>query len=118
MLKILTKFGAAAVVASFISMVPLAHQAEAITRGKPVAGGLTCQFFFKKIHFHKGRSRYQVTKQAAMQAAIARWVRFTVWEYGSAWGNYRIARYKSHNCWPTKHRPGWKCHVKAQPCRY
>lgn len=66
-------------------------------------------------HFHDGNGTGR-TRRDAEQSAIRSWVEFTAWEYGTPWGNFRIAVSKSMNC-TGGNQAGWTCHVQARPCR-
>jgi len=66
-------------------------------------------------HFHLGEGRPAASKQAAVHSAIRDWIGYTAGEYGSAWGNFRIAASKSARCEPAGR--GWVCSVNARPCR-
>lgn len=66
-------------------------------------------------HFHDGSSAGQASKKAAEIVAIRVWQDFTTWEYGSAWGSYRLAASQNANC--TQSGGGWSCVVRARPCR-
>ena len=66
-------------------------------------------------HLHYGASDSMSTKKSARRDAIASWVSFVDLEYGSAWANFKNARYKSISC--RNQEAGWSCNVEANPCR-
>lgn len=66
-------------------------------------------------HFHSGSSSGHKTRKQAEGAAAHDWAGFTAWEYGTAWGSYRLAASKSMEC--SKSAGTWSCHVEARPCR-
>lgn len=74
-------------------------------------GGRTFCF---KDHYHYGSSGPQPTRKAAEAAAIQSWVDFVVFEYGRAYGNFKIAQSKGMNC--TDNGGTWSCSVEARPC--
>jgi hypothetical protein len=65
-------------------------------------------------HFHDG-SGSGANRAQAERAAIRSWTEFTVWEYGTPWGNYGVAVSKKMDC--SGGRRGWSCAVEARPCR-
>lgn len=70
-------------------------------------------FCFKE-HYHYGSSGQQASKKAAEAAAIQSWADFVVFEYGRAYGNFKIAQSKGMNC--TDNGGSWSCTVEARPC--
>jgi hypothetical protein len=66
-------------------------------------------------HFHYGSGKALPNRKAAEAEAIASWVGFTAWEYGDAWGNYRIAASRAMNC--SQSGGSWSCETEARPCR-
>ena len=66
-------------------------------------------------HFHNGSSSGHKTRKLAEEAAARDWAGFTAWEYGTAWGSYRLAASKSMNC--SQSGGTWGCQVEARPCR-
>lgn len=90
--------------------------AEAISLPRKMTDGRTCRMLLGKPHLHTGRSRPKATKEIAYQAAIVRWSRFTVWEYGPNWGDFHLAARRYSACAAAK-GGGWICKVEAQPCR-
>ncbi len=66
-------------------------------------------------HFHHGFGSGQASKRAAFVEAVKGWQSFTRLEYGNDWANIRLAASKSRSC--SRSKRGWKCHVKARPCR-
>lgn len=73
-------------------------------------GGRICM----SEHFHSG-SGSGPTKKAAESEAVASWVSFTVFEYGTIWGSFQRAASKGVACKPKGDR--WQCDVEARPCR-
>lgn len=67
-------------------------------------------------HYHYG-SGTGATKKVAQAAAIKDWEGFTAFEYGTSWGNFRIANKKSEKCTGTDKAKDWKCDVEALACR-
>lgn len=65
-------------------------------------------------HYHTGNSAGLASKKAAEVAAIKNWQDFTAWEYGSAWGSFRMAESKKVSC---SGGGSWSCTVDARPCR-
>ena len=66
-------------------------------------------------HAHVGSSSGLRTRKLALKEAKRDWAGFTAWEYGDAWGNFRIAGGKTGRC--VKSRDGWACDVGARACR-
>jgi len=66
-------------------------------------------------HFHNGSSAGQNTRKLAEAAAARDWAGFTAWEYGLAWGSYRLAASKSMQC--DQSGAAWGCKVEARPCK-
>ena len=66
-------------------------------------------------HLHFGSSDSFKSRRLAMRDAIASWRSFTVFEYGSQWGHWRLSRNKKVNCG----REGglWRCSIESTPCR-
>ncbi len=66
-------------------------------------------------HLHYGTSDSFKSKKQAFRDAIASWAGFTVFEYGEAWGHWRLSINKAVNC---KNNGGlWKCSIQSTPCR-
>ncbi len=65
-------------------------------------------------HFHDGAGSAK-TRKAAEAAAQRSWIDFTAFEYGSAWGSYKIAASKSLDC--TEAGSRWSCVINARPCK-
>lgn len=68
-----------------------------------------------KSHEHYGESPRWPSKKGARAYAHRAWERFTVWEYGKAWGSLRLAAGKRERCERSGQR--WVCSVVARPCR-
>lgn len=68
-------------------------------------------------HFHDGSSNGKPTRKAAEVEAIRVWQDFTGWEYGRAWGNFRLAESKGVKCSGANSDRSWSCQVTARPCR-
>ncbi|MEZ5817980.1 MAG: hypothetical protein R3D44_12945 [Hyphomicrobiaceae bacterium] len=66
-------------------------------------------------HFHDGSSAGQSSRKAAEIEAIRVWQDFTGWEYGRAWGSFRLAESKGIKC--SGGGNSWGCNVTARPCR-
>lgn len=66
-------------------------------------------------HSHSGSSSGQKTRKLAEAAAARDWAGFTAWEYGLAWGSYRLAASKSMQC--EQSGATWGCKVEARPCK-
>ena len=79
------------------------------TKGR--IGGRTCLI----DHKHAGHSPSWPTLAGAKAAAIRKWESFTIWEYGKAWGSYRLAANKSMSC--QKDGSRHICMTTANPCR-
>jgi hypothetical protein len=73
-------------------------------------GGRTCL----SDHYHDGAGTGE-TRKAAEASAIASWTDFTVLEYGTVWGSYKIAAGKQMNC-TEKGAKEWSCATTARPC--
>jgi hypothetical protein len=73
-------------------------------------GGKTCM----TEHEHGGEGTLP-SKKGARQAAIRHWQSFTTWEYGRAWGRYRLAAARKMDC--QAGGSGWLCKTTARPCR-
>ena len=65
-------------------------------------------------HFHDGQGS-NANRAKAEAEAVKNWTDFTALEYGSAWGNFKIADQKRMNC--TQGAQGFVCDVSAIPCR-
>lgn len=66
-------------------------------------------------HLHYGSSGVFRSKRQAMKDAIESWAGFTVFEYGSEWGHWRLSRNKKVGC--KKGADGWQCSIQSTPCR-
>ena len=66
-------------------------------------------------HFHSGSSSGQKTRRLAEAAAAQDWSGFTAWEYGTAWGSYRLAASKTMEC--SQNGATWSCTTQARPCK-
>lgn len=66
-------------------------------------------------HLHYGSSDSFKTKRQAMGDAIESWASFTVFEYGSEWGDWRLSINKAVNC--GRDAGMWKCSIQSTPCR-
>lgn len=71
--------------------------------------------FCQGDHLHYGASESFKSKRSAMRDAIESWRSFTVFEYGSEWGNWRISVNKSVKC--TRSNKLWQCNIQSTPCR-
>lgn len=109
-----TKFGLAVAAALLISTFLLSGTALAISRGVKQPDGMICRDLLKEPHHHYGKGHGH-SRAAALAGAVKRWSRFTVFEYGHAWGDWGIARRKSVDC---RHHRLWWCDIKAQPCKH
>lgn len=65
-------------------------------------------------HYHYGSGRGP-TQSHAKAAAVNSWVWPTALEYGSSWGDYRLAAGKSMKC--ARSGPIWTCDTQARACR-
>lgn len=100
------------------SSIMVTDTADAISLPRTMADGKVCRMLLGAAHMHSGKSfKASATKHSAFEAAVIRWSRFTAWEYGPEWGDFRIAARQTASCAPAR-RGGWKCKVEAQPCRY
>lgn len=70
-----------------------------------------------KDHFHHGSSMGMANRKTAEREAITSWQSFTAWEYGGAWGGFRMAESKSVKCSGADANRSWGCQVSARPCR-
>jgi hypothetical protein len=73
-------------------------------------GGRTCL----SDHFHDGAGTGD-TRKAAEAKAIVSWIEFTVLEYGTDWGSYKIAGSKRMDC-TEKGAKEWSCALSARAC--
>ncbi|MDX2156126.1 MAG: hypothetical protein SFW09_06415 [Hyphomicrobiaceae bacterium] len=98
---------------SFLSVasVPAAAQGLSDLHEKVRVGAKVCFV----DHFHSGSSAGHRSKKEAEIAAIRSWQDFTGWEYGSAWGNFRMAESRGIKC--DGGGSSWGCNVQARPCR-
>ena len=64
-------------------------------------------------HYHYGSGSGPTQKQAQADA-INSWEWPTGLEYGSSWGDYRLAVGKSMKC--TRSGAVWSCDTQARPC--
>lgn len=76
-------------------------------------GGKVCM----KDHFHDGSSNNMATRKAAETEAMRVWQDFTAWEYGRAWGSFRMSESKGVKCSGADRDRSWSCQVTARPCR-
>ena len=109
-----------ALVAVIVSPVVVTDKAAAISLPRTMSDGRVCRMLLGAAHMHSGhsgRTKAYATKEMAQHAAIMRWSRFTAWEYGPEWGDFRVAARRTARCTPGT-RGGWKCKVEAQPCRH
>ena len=65
-------------------------------------------------HYHHG-SGSGPTQSHARAAAVNSWVWPTALEYGSSWGDYRLAVGKRMKC--TRSHAVWTCDTQARACR-
>jgi hypothetical protein len=72
-------------------------------------GGKTC--FTDHYHYGSGSG---ATKAAAQKDAIASWVSFTDFEYGSDWAHFSRAAGKSVSC---SGGGSVSCQIEARPCK-
>lgn len=85
--------------------------AEAGKRGRKGGKALYCQ----GDHLHYGTSDSFKSKKQAFKDAVVSWAGFTVFEYGSEWGNWRLSVNKKVSC---KNSGGaWQCSIQSTPCR-
>ncbi len=75
------------------------------------SGGKLCL----RDHEHYGESPPWVSKKGALAAARRKWENFTTWEYGTKWGQLRLAASKRTDC--RKAGTRWVCSIVARPCR-
>ncbi len=68
----------------------------------------------KAYHFHTW-SASGPTKRAAQRAALRGWRSYTVFEYGKAWGNFKLAGNRALRC--SGARGSWSCTATGRPCR-
>jgi hypothetical protein len=66
-------------------------------------------------HFHEG-SGVGKTRKEAEDVATRSWIEFTAFEYGTVWGNYKLAVSHTKNCRESA-TTGWSCMVSARPCK-
>lgn len=66
-------------------------------------------------HLHYGSSGSFKTRKLAMRDAIESWAGFTVFEYGSEWGYWRLSINKKVNC--GRENGLWRCNIQSTPCR-
>ena len=66
-------------------------------------------------HLHYGSSGSFKTRRLAMRDAIESWASFTVFEYGSEWGHWRLSINKSVKC--GREAGMWRCNIQSTPCR-
>ena len=66
-------------------------------------------------HEHYGESPSWPSERGARIMAIKKWESFTTWEYGKAWGSYKLAVAKNMKCNSAGGR--WVCGTTARPCR-
>ena len=66
-------------------------------------------------HLHYGSSNSFKSRRLAMRDAIESWRGFTVFEYGSQWGHWRLSRNKSVKC--GRENGLWRCNIQSTPCR-
>lgn len=85
--------------------------AEAAKKGRYVGKAKYCQ----GDHLHHGTSDGFKSKRRAFKDAIASWAGFTVFEYGSQWGNWRLSINKQVSCKNSANL--WKCSIQSTPCR-
>lgn len=114
MVKCVSKSGLAVAAAVILPTFFISDAAQAISVGRVQPDGAICRELFRQPHDHHGRG-FGSTRGAALAKAIKRWSGFTRFEYGSAWGDWGIARRKAVNC--SAGRRGWYCKIEGQPCK-
>ncbi len=92
-----------------VALAQLKENADAWPKVR--VGGKTCF----ASHEHYGESRPWANKKGAIAYAVREWERFTAWEYGKSWSNYRLATGKRTSCKRASGR--WVCSTFARPCR-
>lgn len=70
----------------------------------------------KLDHYHHGLGVSQPSLRQAKFSAVKAWQKFTVWEYGPAWGKFSFSMHGKFKCSQDMDRT-FKCNVKAKPCR-
>jgi hypothetical protein len=73
-------------------------------------GGRKC--FLDHYHYGSGSGP---SRAAAQKDAIASWVGFTDFEYGSDWAHYGRAASKRISC--SSSGSGFECQIEARPCK-
>jgi hypothetical protein len=66
-------------------------------------------------HFHDGVGT-GISRKDAEAKAIASWQSFTIWEYGTTWGSYRLAGSRKMDCTQAGVKD-WSCAVSARACK-
>ena len=74
-------------------------------------GGRVCM----SDHFHDGNGAGP-TREAAEAAARSSWVSFTIFEYGTDWGSYKLAASPKMECGNASSQ-AWSCATSARPCK-
>lgn len=109
-----TSYGLLTAAIIAIPAVFASDPALALSRGVKQPDGMVCRELFRHPHMHHGRGRGD-TRKHALAKAMKRWRWFVRFEYGQAWGDWRIARKKNVQCWRGR---AWRCKIKAQPCKH
>jgi len=65
-------------------------------------------------HFHDGSGSGKTQKDAEA-AAQSSWRSFTIFEYGTDWGSYKLSVSQKMEC--GKSGEGWSCSTSSRPCK-
>ena len=113
-------FLAAVVTAVFFTLAPAAHAVDygphyGINYGKKLPNGKICRVVLGEIHYHAGNAADR-NKARSQRKAIKAWRDFTVFEYGTKYGNWGKARKRTMRCSWDRDKRVWWCRAQAQPC--
>lgn len=111
MRKLLMAVAAAVVIVSAPSGAAFADETGiAVIHSWMKIGRKTC--FVDHYHYGSGSGPTQAHARAA---AVRSWIWPTALEYGSSWGDYRLAAGRTMKC--TRSGPLWTCDTQARACR-
>lgn len=65
-------------------------------------------------HYHDGSGSGKTQKEAEATAQSS-WRSFTIFEYGTDWGSYKLAASQKTEC--GKSGEAWSCSISARPCK-
>lgn len=102
--------------AFILPLVTGAPEAAAISLSKRMPDGKLCRVMFGDPHIHAANGA-KPDKTEAQIKAIHDWARFTAFEYGRRWADWRYAVHHAMTCVHDPDAGVWRCRAEAQPCK-